>query len=119
MSCSRSIDPLIIWTATDPLISIFNSENNVQLLNYAHTGLRLYFLGFIVAGINVVLVAYFSAVDELKIAIVGSFLRGIVAIVICAVILAKLFGLNGIWTVTSQKVISRDLYHFWLEELPM
>ena len=79
------------------LISIFNSENNVQLLNYAHTGLRLYFLGFIVAGINIVLVAYFSAVDEPKIAIVGSFLRGIVAIVICAVILAKLFGLNGIW----------------------
>lgn len=67
---------LIIWTATDPLISIFNSENNVQLLNYAHTGLRLYFLGSIVAGINVVLVAYFSAVDEPKIAIVGSFLRG-------------------------------------------
>ena len=88
---------LIIWTATDPLIGIFNSENNVQLLNYAHTGLRLYFLGFTVAGINVVLVAYFSAVDEPKIAIVGSFLRGIVAIVICAVILAKLFGLNGIW----------------------
>ena len=52
MSCSRSIDPLIIWTATDPLISIFKSENNVQLLNYAHTGLRLYFLGFIVADNN-------------------------------------------------------------------
>ena len=88
---------LIVWTSTDTLISIFNSENNTQLLNYAHTGLRLYFLGFIVAGINIVLVAYFSAVDEPKIAIVGSFLRGIVAIVICAVILAKLFGLNGIW----------------------
>ena len=88
---------LVIWTATNPLISIFNSENNVQLLNYAHTGLRLYFLEFIVAGINVVLVAYFSAVDEPKIAIVGSFLRGIIAIVICAVILAKLFGLNGTW----------------------
>ena len=93
----EAVTQLIIWTATDTLISIFNSENNVQLLNYAHTGLRLYFLGFIVAGINVVLVAYFSAVDEPKIAIVGSFLRGIVAIVICAVILAKLFGLNGIW----------------------
>ena len=93
----EALTQLIIWTSTDMLISIFNSENNVQLLNYAHTGLRLYFLGFIVAGINIVLVAYFSAVDEPKIAIVGSFLRGIVAIVICAVILAKLFGLNGIW----------------------
>ena len=93
----EALTQLIIWTSTDTLISIFNSENNVQLLNYAHTGLRLYFLGFIVAGINIVLVAYFSAVDEPKIAIIGSFLRGIVAIVICAIILAKLFGLNGIW----------------------
>ena len=89
---------LIVWTATDPLINIFNSENNAQLLNYAHIGMRLYFLGFLIAGINVVLVAYFSAVDEPKIAIVGSLLRGIVAIVICAIVLAKLFGLNGVWT---------------------
>lgn len=89
---------LIVWTATDPLINIFNSENNMQLLDYAHMGMRLYFLGFLIAGINVVLVAYFSAVDEPKIAIVGSLLRGIVAIVICAIVLAKLFGLNGVWT---------------------
>lgn len=88
---------LIIWTATDPLISIFNSENNIQLLNYAHTGMRLYFLGFLIAGINVVLVAYFSAVDEPKIAIAGSMMRGVVAIVICAIVLAKVFGLNGVW----------------------
>ncbi len=28
--------------------------------------------------------------------------------------------INGIWTVTSQKVISRDLYHFMVgDELPM
>ena len=88
---------LVIWTATDPLINIFNSENNIQLLNYAHIGMRLYFLGFLIAGINVVLVAYFSAVDEPKIAIAGSMMRGVVAIVICAIVLAKLFGLNGVW----------------------
>lgn len=27
--------------------------------------------------------------------------------------------INGIWTVTLQKLIFRDLCHFWLEELPM
>ena len=97
MSCCRSTDPIDHLDFDRHADQLFNSENNVQLLNYAHTGLRLYFLGFIVAGINIVLVAYFSAVDEPKIAIVGSFLRGIIAIVICAVILAKLFGLNGIW----------------------
>ena len=88
---------LVIWTATDPLIKIFNSENNIRLLNYAHIGMRLYFLGFLIAGINVVLVAYFSAVDEPKIAIAGSMMRGVVAIVICAIVLAKVFGLNGVW----------------------
>ena len=88
---------LIIWTATDPLIHIFNSENNMQMLTYAHTGMRLYFLGFLIAGINIVLVAYFSATDEPRTAITGSLMRGFFAIIICAVILSKLFGLNGVW----------------------
>ena len=44
---------------TDTFIGIFNKENNLQLLNYAHTGLQIYFLGFLFAGINIMLVAYF------------------------------------------------------------
>ena len=86
-----------IWAKTDLVIDIFNSEQNMQLLNYAHTGLRLYFLGFLVAGINILLVAYFAATDYVRPAIVGSILRGAVAIVICAVVFAKLFGINGVW----------------------
>lgn len=31
-----------IWAKTDLVIDIFNSEQNMQLLNYAHTGLRSY-----------------------------------------------------------------------------
>lgn len=50
---------VLIYGFTDTFISIFNSRHNLQLLAYAHTGLRLYFLGFLVAGINIVLVAYF------------------------------------------------------------
>ena len=78
-------------------ISIFNSENNAALLSYAHVGLRLYFLGFLFAGINIMLVAYFSAVDRPRPAIVGSITRGAIAIVICAIVFASLFGLNGVW----------------------
>lgn len=37
------------WLFTDPLVNIFNSEQNLELLRYAHTGLRLYFLGFLIA----------------------------------------------------------------------
>ena len=88
---------VLTWSMTDPLIQIFNQEQNAELLHYAHSGLRLYFLGFLFAGINILLVAYFSAVAQPKPAIAGSLLRGAVAIIPCAVILARLFGLNGVW----------------------
>ena len=88
---------LISWIFTDGLITIFNSENNLRLINLAHNGLRLYFLGFIFAGINIMLVSYFSAIDKAVVAIVGSLMRGFVAIVILAIVLANVFGANGVW----------------------
>lgn len=85
------------WGWTDGWIAIFNSEHNTALLSYAHVGLRLYFLGFLFAGMNIMLVAYFSAVDRPRPAIVGSLMRGMIAIVVCAIVFASLFGLNGVW----------------------
>ena len=88
---------VFVWVFTDPLVAIFNSENNDMLLQYAHTGLQLYFLGFLFAGINILLVAYFSATANARPAIIGSLLRGVIAIVICAVILSAILGMNGVW----------------------
>ena len=87
----------LVWSFTDPFISVFNSENNQLLLEYAHVGLRLYFLGFLFAGVNIVLVAYFSATANARPAIIGSLLRGVVAIGICAIVLSRIFGMNGVW----------------------
>ena len=87
----------LIYGFTDTFVGIFNSEHNPQLLAYAHTGLRLYFLGFLVAGINIVLVAYFSAIDRALPAVLGSVMRGIIAIAFCAILFSQLLGLNGIW----------------------
>ena len=88
---------VFVWLFTDPLVAVFNSENNPMLLKYAHTGLQLYFLGFLFAGINILLVAYFSATANARPAIIGSLLRGVIAIVICAVILSVILGMNGVW----------------------
>ena len=102
---------VLTWSMTDPLIQIFNQEQNAELLHYAHSGLRLYFLGFLFAGINILLVAYFSAVAQPKPAIAGSLLRGAVAIIPCAVTLARLFGLNGVWLsflASEMKMCIRD-----------
>ena len=87
----------VIWLWTDGMVGIFNTEQDLKLLAYAHTGLRLYGLGFLAAGINILLAAYFSAVDHARPAIVGSVLRGAVAITICAIVLSRIFGLNGVW----------------------
>ena len=87
----------LVWIFTDPFIAVFNSENNQLLMEYAHTGLRLYFLGFLFAGINIMLVAYFSATANARPAIIGSLLRGAVAIGICAIVLSRILGMNGVW----------------------
>ena len=94
----EAVTILVVWGFTDNLIAVFNSENNQQLLDYAHVGLRIYFLGFLFAGINIMLVAYFSAVDRAVPAITGSLMRGVIAIAISAVILSRLFGINGVWS---------------------
>ena len=88
---------VLVWIFTDPFIAVFNSENNQLLLEYAHTGLRLYFLGFLFAGVNIMLVAYFSATANARPAIIGSLLRGAIAIGICAIVLSRILGMNGVW----------------------
>lgn len=87
----------IIFLSTDTLIGIFNSENNSELYRYAHSGVRLYFIGIFFASVNIVGASFFSAINEAKSASVISVLRGFILIVLFAVMLSKLFGLNGIW----------------------
>lgn len=88
---------ILTWVFTDTMIGIFNSEGNEILLDYAHVGMRLYFLGYVFAGINIVLVGYFSATDRGAQAFVASILRGALAIAVCAIIMSKLWGMNGVW----------------------
>jgi len=88
---------LSAWGMTSTLVGIFNSEGNIHLSSYAQNGLRLYFLGYCLAGINIMLVTYFSSTDRAKNASIASLLRGAVAITICAIIMSGLWGMNGVW----------------------
>ncbi len=97
---SAAVEALLLvvaWGFTDGFIAIFNSAGNTELRNLAYTGMREYFLGYIFAGINVMLIAYFSATDKPVPAFVGSLSRGVAAIVGCAVLLSRIFGLQGVW----------------------
>ena len=88
---------IIIFVLNETIISIFNSENDVLMAQYADTGIRMYFIGFIFAGINIVSIAALSSIEEAKLAFITSVMRGFVVIIICAIIMAYIWGMYGVW----------------------
>ena len=81
----------------EEIVSVFNSEGNKEMSAYAVDGLRLYFIGFLFAGINIVGTGYLSATEAAVGALVSSISRGFVAIAFCAVVLATILGMTGVW----------------------
>lgn len=82
---------------SENLINIFNSENNIELLNIAIKGLRIYFIGFFFTGINIVSAAYFSAIEKYKKAFLISICRGFLIIIPMVILLSNILGMNGVW----------------------
>ena len=87
----------VMYFATDPIVAVFNSEHNAQLAEYANTGVKLYFIGVLFAGLNIVGSSFFSAVEKAKEAAVISVLRGFVLVALFVLILPKTLGVNGVW----------------------
>ena len=87
----------IIFGATDALVGVFNSESSAQMAQFAHMGMRLYFVGYFFAGFNIVAAGYLSAVNRPAEASVTSICRGMVAIVACSLVLSAVFGMPGVW----------------------
>ncbi|MBQ7794945.1 MAG: polysaccharide biosynthesis C-terminal domain-containing protein, partial [Lachnospiraceae bacterium] len=102
------------WGFTDVFVSIFNSEGNAALHTYAFDAMRLYFLGYLAAGINIMLVSYFSATGRAKPAFVASMLRGAVAIAICAIVMANILGINGVWLSFLAAEVITLLVSIWM-----
>jgi len=88
---------LFVYSFTDSIIAIFNSEGSKELASLAHKGLRLYFPGYIFAGFNIISTGFFSSTGKAKEAFISSIFRGLFAIVITAVIMSKFMGITGIW----------------------
>lgn len=84
---------------TEGIVSAFNSENDPSLQTYALTGLRIYFIGFAAAGVNVVITAFLSAAESSRAAFILSMCRGIAAILPLVAVLPRLFGITGVWLV--------------------
>ncbi len=92
---------LIIYSAVffnaDGIVGIFNSEQNLGILYIAREGLRIYFIGFLFAGINIIMSIYLSSIERAKDAFVISMARGAVIIIPLVLILSNIFKMTGVW----------------------
>jgi putative MATE family efflux protein len=88
---------LTVFTNADNIVSIFNSEKSLEIAQIAKTGLRIYFVGFFFAGINIIMAMYLSAIESAKDAFIISIARGCIIIVPLVLLLSTIFKMTGIW----------------------
>lgn len=99
---------IVSFRHTDALISVFNKENNAELTSIVANGIKLYFIGFIFAGISIISSTLLSSAERAAAAFIPSILRGFALIIPVAYIMSYLFKLNGVWlsfTVTEFTVM--------------
>lgn len=82
---------------TTELVAIFNQEHIAQLQAIAESGLRIYFVSFLFLGANFTMTSLFSATERSHCGFVLSFFRGCAGIIVTAVVLAMMWGLDGVW----------------------
>ena len=91
----------LVYTASfifaEPLSMAFNSENNPLLTEIASEGIRIYFIGFVFAGINVITAVFFGSIEKAVPSFVISIMRGIGVVIPAAIILSSLLGMTGVW----------------------
>lgn len=88
---------VVVFAFTDQITGVFNPEGIEELTKSAGDGLRLYFPGFLFAGVNIITAVFFGAWDKPVPSFIISVLRGFLIIIPCAFIMSSLFGMTGVW----------------------
>lgn len=88
---------LFIFVFAQPVTSVFNSENNMQLQQIAVSGLKLYFISTPFVGYNMILATFFTSVEKALPAHILTVLRGLVLIIPMAFFLSSVWKMTGVW----------------------
>ena len=89
---------VVVFFGAGQIASIFNSEQNEVLQSLAVSGMRIYFVGVVFAGLNIVISMYFTSVNNPRPAHIISILRGFVVILPLVFLLSTLGGITGVWS---------------------
>ncbi len=81
----------------NPIVSVFNKEQNIQLQEIAVTGLKLYFTAIPFVGFNIIISTYFASTEKALSAQMISLLRGFFIIIPMAFFMFFLLKMTGVW----------------------
>lgn len=88
---------LVIFCFAQPITTVFNSENNVELQQIAVKGLKLYFISVAFVGYNIILATFFTSIEKALPAHILSILKGLILIIPMAFLMSALWGMTGVW----------------------
>lgn len=81
----------------DALVMIFNREQNHELAAIAVQGIPLYFVSFLLTGINFMVIYFLAAINEARSSLILSALRGFILIIPVLLVMSLWFNLLGVW----------------------
>ncbi len=87
----------ICYLYPEPIVAIFNTENDALLSELAIQGMKIYFAAFFFMGTNIVTTSFFTSIDQPKQSFVISITRGIVAVLPLIFLLPIFFKMTGVW----------------------
>lgn len=87
----------VCYLYPEPIVAIFNTENDALLSELAIQGMKIYFAAFFFMGTNIVTTSFFTSIDQPKQSFVISITRGIVAVLPLIFILPIFFKMTGVW----------------------
>ncbi|MGI5896486.1 MAG: MATE family efflux transporter [Oscillospiraceae bacterium] len=96
----------------DAITALFNRENDPSLAAFARDGIRIYFSSFLFAGLNIVMISFFSSVGRAAPSFALSLCRGFVFVLLALALLAPVFGLAGVWWSVPLAEIAACLFSF-------
>lgn len=88
---------LIILVFVEPITAAFNTTNDRYLGSLAISGMKIYFIGFFFAGINIVSSSFLSASAKARSAMIISLLRSCLLIIPLVFLLSFMYKMTGVW----------------------
>ena len=79
------------------IVSLFLGSTESFLASYSIRTFRIFALSFLIAGFNIIIAGYFTAIERATEATLLSLIRGIIAIAGALFVLTLFFGGEGIW----------------------